>query len=192
MTRGDEDSPHRLPSVETFHAQHGKCQHCGEMAIGYGGPPECGCQSVGGSMLHRVEAKGEGYFYWHCTPGCLPEGDAMGPYPTETEALAAARECSGVCPHGVPDDGSEEDEDATPCMECPAPTLYVLQTLEGDGVAYLKWEAGADGVTLDARAAAAWCSEDAARREADARDGGARWVPMLLGDEDARAWGKPS
>lgn len=33
-----------------------------------------------------------GYYYWFCFPGCLPEGDPMGPYETEEEAIEAARE----------------------------------------------------------------------------------------------------
>jgi hypothetical protein len=33
-----------------------------------------------------------GWFYWYCFPGCMPEGDAMGPYDTHAEALAAAQE----------------------------------------------------------------------------------------------------
>jgi hypothetical protein len=34
----------------------------------------------------------DAWFYWTCLPGCLPEGDANGPYDTEAEALAAATE----------------------------------------------------------------------------------------------------
>ena len=30
-----------------------------------------------------------GWYYWQCFPGCLPEGDAMGPFPS---ALAALRD----------------------------------------------------------------------------------------------------
>lgn len=28
-----------------------------------------------------------GYYYWCCFPGCLPEGDAIGPFKTYNEAL---------------------------------------------------------------------------------------------------------
>lgn len=34
----------------------------------------------------------EGWYYWTCFPGCLPEGDPIGPFETEEEALEAARE----------------------------------------------------------------------------------------------------
>lgn len=33
-----------------------------------------------------------GWFYWYCFPGCLPEGDPVGPYETYDEALQAVRD----------------------------------------------------------------------------------------------------
>ena len=33
-----------------------------------------------------------GWYYWYCTPGCLPDSDAMGPYATQQEAITAARD----------------------------------------------------------------------------------------------------
>jgi hypothetical protein len=33
-----------------------------------------------------------GYYYWFCFPGCLPESEPSGPYASEQEAIAAARE----------------------------------------------------------------------------------------------------
>lgn len=35
--------------------------------------------------------KGDEWFYWFCIPGCLPEGDEVGPFDTEEEALEHAR-----------------------------------------------------------------------------------------------------
>ena len=32
-----------------------------------------------------------GWYWWACFPGCLPDGDAQGPYATEDEAIEAAR-----------------------------------------------------------------------------------------------------
>lgn len=32
-----------------------------------------------------------GWYWWSCFPGCLPDGDASGPFTTEEEALADAR-----------------------------------------------------------------------------------------------------
>ncbi len=31
-----------------------------------------------------------GYYWWSCSPGCLPEGDASGPFDTEDEAIEDA------------------------------------------------------------------------------------------------------
>ena len=31
-----------------------------------------------------------GWYYWQCFPGCLPEGDAMGPHPSALRALREA------------------------------------------------------------------------------------------------------
>jgi len=33
-----------------------------------------------------------GWYWWSCFPGCLPDGDAFGPFPSAAEALADARE----------------------------------------------------------------------------------------------------
>jgi len=33
-----------------------------------------------------------GWYYWSCFPGCLPDGDPIGPFDTEEDALADARE----------------------------------------------------------------------------------------------------
>lgn len=33
-----------------------------------------------------------GWYYWHCFPGCLPDSEPIGPFATEAEALADARE----------------------------------------------------------------------------------------------------
>ena len=32
-----------------------------------------------------------GWYYWFCFRGCLPEGEANGPFTSEAEALADAR-----------------------------------------------------------------------------------------------------
>lgn len=33
----------------------------------------------------------EGWYWQACFPGCLPDGDPMGPYATETECMEAAQ-----------------------------------------------------------------------------------------------------
>ena len=41
------------------------------------------------------EALTEGYYYWYCFPGCLPDSEPMGPYASEEEAVEAMREDAG-------------------------------------------------------------------------------------------------
>jgi hypothetical protein len=36
-----------------------------------------------------------GWYYWYCLPGCLPDSDPYGPFETEEEAIADAREQAG-------------------------------------------------------------------------------------------------
>ena len=60
-----------LPDLETFHAGEGELELEG---------------------LEEGETSGEGWYYWFCFPGCMPESEPFGPYATEAEALADARE----------------------------------------------------------------------------------------------------
>lgn len=41
-----------------------------------------------------IEAEGieGGWYYWFCFPGYMPESDAVGPYATREEAIAAAQD----------------------------------------------------------------------------------------------------
>ena len=32
-----------------------------------------------------------GWYWWPCFPGCLPDGDPMGPFETENEAITDAQ-----------------------------------------------------------------------------------------------------
>ncbi len=38
------------------------------------------------------EPLGEGWYWWACFPGCMPDGDPFGPYETEDEAITAAND----------------------------------------------------------------------------------------------------
>lgn len=43
----------------------------------------------------EIKAEAEklaGYYFWWCVPGCMPDSDAFGPYPTAEAAMQAARE----------------------------------------------------------------------------------------------------
>jgi hypothetical protein len=44
--------------------------------------------------LGEIKAEAEnlqGWYYWACFPGCLPDSDPIGPFETENEAIADAR-----------------------------------------------------------------------------------------------------
>lgn len=45
-----------------------------------------------GNRIEREREAAElaGYYWWTCFPGCLPEGDPMGPFKTEAEAIEDA------------------------------------------------------------------------------------------------------
>ena len=58
----DENDPHKLPDVEVFHS------------------------------TTYWENEEEGYYYWPCFPGCIPDAEANGPFPTLEAAVAAAQE----------------------------------------------------------------------------------------------------
>ena len=68
-----ESDPHALPDVEVFYRTK-KANAQDGWTDGDGDPLD------------------EGWFYWFCFPGCMPDSDAMGPYATEWEAINAARE----------------------------------------------------------------------------------------------------
>lgn len=49
------------------------------------------------------------WYYWYCFPGCMPESEPVGPFDTEEDALAEARE-------NADDEGTETDR----CDSCEA------------------------------------------------------------------------
>lgn len=63
--------PHALPDVEVFYHK---------VLPDYGAIPE------------GEETLEEGWYYWHCFPGCLPDSDAVGPFASAEAAEAAAIE----------------------------------------------------------------------------------------------------
>jgi hypothetical protein len=60
-----ENDAHALPDVEVFH--------------------------VGITDDHGTDGLLLGWYWWSCFPGCLPDGDASGPFNTEAEAIADAQ-----------------------------------------------------------------------------------------------------
>ena len=59
--------PHALPDIEVFRMH-------------------------GDQFAFNGEPFESGWYYWFCFPGCLPDGDPIGPFATREEAIAAAQE----------------------------------------------------------------------------------------------------
>ena len=95
-----ENDPHALPDLETFQltarevAERDEDMNHDYMkrhAFRLSGFNSRDRDKMFDAMIEEECIEG-GWFYWFCFPGCMPEGDAMGPYATQAEALAAARE----------------------------------------------------------------------------------------------------
>ena len=67
-----ETMPHALPDVEVFYFEQGD----------FGIPL---------NALDESEPAESGWYWWSCSPGCLPDSDPVGPFATEAEALADAQ-----------------------------------------------------------------------------------------------------
>lgn len=42
--------------------------------------------------LQFAGVTGKGWYWWPCHPGCLPDGDCVGPFPTAEGAYLSAQE----------------------------------------------------------------------------------------------------
>lgn len=129
-----ENDPHALPDVETFYASQIvtiDCLGCGQTDIPWyaewqwfpSACPLCGRLAEDSWIAKTgngndpdaqayMESPKRGWFYWFCFPGCLPDSDPVGPFATEADALADARE-------GVEDDDAKsEPESEHLCSSC--------------------------------------------------------------------------
>ena len=70
-----EDDPYSLPDMEVFY-------HDGAYEEGDVFSPEC----------NDGEPLEPGWYYWACFPGCMPEGDPIGPFASEKETIDDARD----------------------------------------------------------------------------------------------------
>ena len=68
-----ESDSHALPNIEVFHLSH-----------------EEACEASG-DWVAEDNASLEGWYWWSCFPGCLPDSERFGPFATEAEALADAQ-----------------------------------------------------------------------------------------------------
>jgi hypothetical protein len=47
------------------------------------------CDTEPGDVFHSLDDGsflGNGWYYWYCSPGCLPDSDPCGPFETEEKA----------------------------------------------------------------------------------------------------------
>lgn len=75
-----ENDEHALPNVEVFYRT--------EAAIALDFLATDGDWWADGDG----EMMGEGWYWWACFPGCMPDSDPCGPFDTEAEAIADAQE----------------------------------------------------------------------------------------------------
>jgi hypothetical protein len=80
-----------LPDLETFYVSPNASASCpvcdsAEDSSFYTGSPV----TVAQHKEHHI-----GWYWWSCFPGCLPDGEPMGPFESEAEALEDARDYIG-------------------------------------------------------------------------------------------------
>ena len=82
-----------LPDVEVWHSLYRTCPECKTLVLS-NGDTRTACPNCG-RMISGYDDKG--WFWWACFPGCLPDSDPFGPFPTKAQALADAQDCND-CP----------------------------------------------------------------------------------------------
>ncbi len=97
-----ESDPHSLPDVEVFELTAREVAERDEdMIFEFMKRREFRLASMNSrdrekmfdAMIEENGIKG-GWFYWFCFPGCMPDSDAFGPYPTQKAAIEAAQLCA--------------------------------------------------------------------------------------------------
>lgn len=73
-----ESDPHALPDIEVYFFD-----------------PDVDPPMIDGEGCEALR----GWYWWTCTPGCLPDSDASGPFATMDEALADAQGMRELFPH---------------------------------------------------------------------------------------------
>lgn len=77
-----ENDPNALPDIEVFFVSVADAAQARIDAS----KAECADDDV----AHWETVSG--WYWWPCFPGCLPDGDPVGPFATEAEALADAQD----------------------------------------------------------------------------------------------------
>lgn len=74
-----KNEPYALPDIEVFYMSEEKIESFGHDSIWfYADDGFCYAS--------------EGWYWWTCLPGCLPDSDPIGPFDTEEEALQNAQD----------------------------------------------------------------------------------------------------
>ena len=91
-----ESDPHALPDVEVWEDRIYEllCERCGKFDITEGEAtatsavycPSCEREATAKPTMRFA------WWWWSCFPGCLPDSKPFGPFETEADALADARE----------------------------------------------------------------------------------------------------
>jgi hypothetical protein len=108
-----------------------------------------------GSDDPRNYFSGPGWFWWSCAPGCLPDGEANGPFCTEEEAVRDAekpfalddgrRRCKT---HGTVISSEDGQFDGT-CGECESMSDFPDGAHDGPGPHFVEVDALGTGLPPD-------------------------------------------
>ena len=94
-----EDDPYALPDIEVFQRTARECALDDEDVVcefmkrrefRLAGMNSRDREAMIDAIIDEYGVRG-GWFYWYCLPGCLPDGDPIGPFDSYAEALADAR-----------------------------------------------------------------------------------------------------
>lgn len=80
------DEPGSLPDIETFEAMILRCPVCEAEYPDLDGHDDSCCH-----LEPLIETAEDAWWWWTCSPGCLPDSDPLGPFTSEEEALEDAR-----------------------------------------------------------------------------------------------------
>ncbi len=79
-----ENDKWSLPDVEVFHLTESEAYDINK-------DNGCTCAKHESCECDAPAALEEGWYYWFCFPGCLPDSDPIGPFATEQEAIEDAQ-----------------------------------------------------------------------------------------------------
>lgn len=91
-----ESEPHALPDMEVFFLHSGEFLYAHEDSWCADVFKEAVMESWADESTDAAEADAaktlQGYYYWSCFPGCMPDGEPNGPFDSEEAAMDDARD----------------------------------------------------------------------------------------------------